>query len=377
MKILLIGPAHPYRGGIATLNDRLALELQSQGHDIEIISFKVQYPSFLFPGKTQFTDSPKPHTVPILQLIHSYNPFNWFRTARKLKSKSPDLIIVRYWLPFMAPSTGTLCKLLRSDNAKVIAITDNIIPHEKRIGDRILTKYFTNQADGFLAMSRSVYNELDGFIGKKPKALSPHPIYDHYGDILQREEAIARLGLSPKFRYILFFGFIREYKGLDVLLEAFAKKNLKEFPLKLIVAGEYYSNEERYSQLIKNLSLEDRVILKTDYIPDNEVNLYFCASDLIAQPYKSATQSGVTQVAYHFNKPMLVTNVGGLSEIVDHDLNGYVVEPTPEAVNQAIANFFSRDRLQEMTKNVIIAKERYSWKTFSNAIFDLYKQIKK
>lgn len=371
MNIVIIGPAHPYRGGIAALNDRLAIELEKQGHRVSIVSFRLQYPKFLFPGKTQFTDSPKPEELKVVRWINSINPINWIVTGLNVRKLKPDLIIVRYWLPFMGPSTGTICRLARTPKNRVIAITDNILPHEKRVGDQLFTRYFVGSADGFIAMSGSVYEELDQFITKKPKLLSPHPVYDHYGALLTREKAIKNLGLDPAFRYVLFFGFIRDYKGLDLLLEAFALMEPEKNKVKLLVAGEFYSNEQKYLDLIDALKLKEHVLLRTQYIDDSQVNNYFCAADLVAQPYKSATQSGVTQVAYHFHKPMLVTNVGGLSEIVDHEQGGYVVAPDSTEIAKALSDFFSKKRMDEMVKHVEFAKERFSWSYFCKSIVDL------
>jgi D-inositol-3-phosphate glycosyltransferase len=375
MKILIIGPAHPFRGGIAALNDRLAQELTKDGHETTLVSFSLQYPNFLFPGKTQYATTPRPEGLRVLELINSINPLNWISTGFKLRKMKADLILVRFWLPFMGPSTGTVCRIAKSKHTKVIAITDNIIPHEKRPGDMLFTRYFTQACDGFLAMSECVYQELDQFRKNKPKQLSPHPIYDHYGKSISREDALTNLNLDPKYRYILFFGFIRDYKGLDLLLEAFAQIDYKKLKIRILVAGEFYSNEKKYTDLIEHLNLKHEVILRTDYIPDNEVNSFFCASDLIAQPYKTATQSGVTQIGYHFDKPMLVTNVGGLAEIVDHNKGGYVVPPTSSDVALALEDFFNMNRKHKMEAHVEISKERFSWSYFCRSIMKIYEQI--
>jgi D-inositol-3-phosphate glycosyltransferase len=373
MKILIIGPANPYRGGIAALNERLAQQLINEGHQVEIISFKVQYPNFLFPGKSQFTNTPAPKDLIISRMINSVNPLNWVLTGFKLRKKRADLVLVRFWLPFMAPSTGTVCKWLKKgSNTKIIAIVDNLIPHEPRIGDKLFTKYFIRQTDAFLAMSECVYNDIKTFSQTQPVTLSPHPIYDHYGERIPAVEARAKLGLEQNMNYILFFGFIRDYKGLDLLLHAMANDRIKKLNIRLIVAGEFYSNEEKFQQLIDSLNLRDNVILHTDYIPENRVNEYFCASNLVAQPYKTATQSGVTQIGYHFHKPMLVTNVGGLSEIIENGKAGFVVEPTPDEIAMAIDRYFENNLEEEMTEEVKRAKERFSWNNFTKAIFESY-----
>ena len=372
MKILLIGPANPYRGGIAALNERLAVELSQKGHDVEIINFTLQYPSFLFPGKTQYTDTKPPEGIKITRMINSINPLNWIVTGNKLKRRKADLVIVRFWLPMMAPSTGTICKLIRRNRiSKIITIVDNLLPHESRIGDRLFTQYFMNQTDGMLAMSDCVFKDLDLFRKKQPKKLSPHPIYDHYGEHISKEKALKMLNLDTSFRYILFFGFIREYKGLDLLLQAISDQQLKSLNLKLIVAGEFYSNESLYTKMIHDLNIIDKVIFKKDYIPENEVNQFFCAADIIAQPYKTATQSGVTQIGYHFHKPMLVTNVGGLSEIIEDGKCGYVVHPDPLSIAKALVDFFDNNREEAMVKEVEKAKDKFSWENFSKSIFEI------
>ncbi len=377
MNILIIGPANPYRGGISALNERLAVQLTNEGHNVEIINFKLQYPGFLFPGKTQYTDALPPKELSIKRMINSINPFNWIATGLKLRKKMADIVIVRYWIPLMAPSTGTICRIIKGNSkTKIISIVDNIIPHEHRIGDNLFTKYFVKSVDGFVTMSDCVFKDIDIFTTGKPKALTPHPIYDHYGEILPLKEAQSKLNLNENFQYILFFGFIRDYKGLDILLNAMANEKVRSLAVKLIIAGEFYSNEKYYQELISSLKIEDRVVLKTDFIPDDEVNKYFCAANLIAQPYKSATQSGVTQIGYHFNKPMLVTNVGGLAEIIEDGVCGYVVEPEHNHVAEAIYDFFTNNREATMTRNVIIAKEKFSWDKMTNTIFSIYKQIK-
>jgi D-inositol-3-phosphate glycosyltransferase len=372
MKILIIGPANPYRGGIAALNERLATQLQKEGHDVEIISFSLQYPKFIFPGKTQYTNALPPEGIKISRMINSVNPLNWVKVGLILKKKKADLILVRFWLPIMAPSTGTICKILKLNHrSKVIAIVDNLLPHESRIGDRIFTQYFINQTDGLIAMSECVFNDLDAFRKNQSKKLSPHPIYDNYGEIILKEEAIRKLKLNISYNYILFFGFIRDYKGLDLLLAAMADPILDNQNLKLIVAGEFYSNEEKYKNIIEKLDIRDKVVLCTEYIPEHEVNQYFCAASLITQPYKSATQSGVTQIGYHFNKPMLVTNVGGLSEIIEDGKCGYVVNPNPDSISKALFDFFENKRESMMVEEVKRAKQKFSWNNFTKSIFEI------
>ena len=278
----------------------------------------------------------------------------------------------------MAPALGTICRIVRKNrHTQLICIADNIIPHEKRIGDCLLTRYFTGKIDGFIAMSREVYKDLEKFVREPVRRYAPHPIYDHYGEIISREKALAHLNLSPEYRYLLFFGFIRNYKGLDLLLEAMADKRLQTGKVKLIVAGEYYGNEAYYQELIHKYELEDRLVLHTSYIPSSEINNYFCAADLVVQPYKSATQSGVTQVGYYFDKPMLVTNVGGLSEIIADKVAGYVVEPTSERIAEAIVDFYENSRATAFTAEMQKLKQKFSWTNLTQNIFSIYEELQK
>lgn len=378
MKITILGPAHPYRGGIAALNERLARQLVDEGHEVNVVSFTVQYPKFLFPGKTQFSEQKTTFNFPIERKINSVSPLNWLKTGWQIKNSRPDILIVRFWLPFMAMSLGSICRIVKINrHTKIISIADNIIPHEKRPGDKLLCRYFIGSIDAFITMSGSVLKDLEKFRYKKPKILTPHPIYDHYGTVEPREKALLNLNLSKEDRYILFFGFIRDYKGLDLLLKAFSNPYFKPNRIKLIVAGEFYADEIKYRELIKELNLEDDVILRTSYISNTEVQHYFNGADIVAQPYKSATQSGVTQIGYHFNKPMLVTNVGGLAETIPHMKVGYVVEPNSDEIAKALIDFFENKRLEEFSDNIIKEKERFSWDKMTGSIMKLAGQIRK
>lgn len=376
-KVVIIGPAHPLRGGIANFNEALSRALTKEGISNVIYSFSLQYPSFLFPGKTQFDTGPKPNDIHVKTVINSVNPLNWLRIANEIAAENPDLIIVRYWLPFMGPCLGTIARRVKKKTgAKVIAITDNVIPHEKRPGDHALTQYFVRSCDGFIAMSKAVLDELKVFTHNTHKKFLPHPIYDIFGNKVDKAIARKHLHLDPQEKLLLFFGFIRKYKGLDLLLRSLADERLKAMNVKLIVAGEFYDNEEEYLRLIKELHLEDRVILQRDYIPGEDVKYYFCASDIITQTYITASQSGVTQIAYHLEKPMLVTNVGGLSEIVPDKKVGYVVEKDPIKIADALVDFYSQNREAEFIRNVETEKEKYSWKTFVNGLMGLAEEIK-
>lgn len=377
-KVVIVGSAHPLRGGLAAYNERLARAYQQRGDEVEIYNFSLQYPSFLFPGKTQYSSEPPPAGLKITSCVNSINPLSWIRMGLKLKKLKPDLVIIKFWMPLMAPCLGTIAGITRwNHHTRIISIIDNIIPHEHRPGDRLLAGYFARNADGFIAMSRSVLKELDGFDARKPKVFCPHPLYDHYGRIVPKNEAKRLLRLDEKSHYLLFFGFIRDYKGLDILLKAFASERFRQLPIKLIVAGEFYTDPKPYRDLISDLKLEEKVIMSNDFIPDSEVYKYFCASDLVVQPYKSATQSGVTQIAYHFDKPMIVTRVGGLEEFVPDNRVGFVVEPDPEVLAEAIARFYTEDLEEKFSANVRLEKMKYSWDRLLNDIDSLAAEIKR
>ena len=375
-RIVIIGPAHPLRGGLASFNQRMALAFQEKGYEVYIYSFSLQYPSFLFPGTTQYSSEPAPDNLKIVSSINSINPISWLNTGLKIRRMKPDIVIFRYWLPFMAPALGSIARIIRGNKkTKVIALTDNVIPHEKRPGDVLLSRFFIKSCEGFISMSKSVLNQLKEFDKTKPRTYHAHPLYDNFGPAISREEALKNLGLDSKYRYILFFGFIRGYKGLDILLNAFASENLRKFPLKLIIAGEYYTDASPYELIIKEKGLNDHLEVHTHFIPDSSVVSYFCAADVVVQPYKNATQSGVTQIAYHFDKPMITTNVGGLSELVPHGKAGYVCEPNSEEINQAIFDFFDQNKMNEFSANVKKEKVKFAWEHFIESIEQLAEDI--
>lgn len=369
-KVIIIGPAHPYRGGIANFNNSLADAFFKNGDDIEILSFKLQYPSFLFPGKTQFESSDPPKNIKIKSIINSINPFNWFNVAREINRKNPDFVIIRYWLPFMGPCLGSIARLLNK-KIKILAITDNIIPHEKRFGDFFLTKYFVSSCDAFVTLSASVLEDLTHFTKSKNKKFTPHPIYDTFGEKIDKSVAKKNLELNINDKYLLFFGFVRKYKGLDLMLHAMSDQRIKELGVKLIVAGEFYDNIDFYLDLINQLDIDSNIILKSDFIEERDVKNYFCASDMITQTYRTATQSGVTQIAYHFERPMLVTDVGGLAEIVPHKKVGYVTTQEPKIIADAIVDFYTNNRELDFEKNTKTEKLKFSWQNLIHTIEDL------
>ena len=369
MKIVILGAAWPYRGGLAVYNERLAREFTAQGDDVTIYTFTLQYPSFLFPGKTQYSTEPAPTDIKIVRSLNSINPLSWGKTGRAIRALQPDILIIKFWLPFMAPCLGRVARIVkRGGKTKVVSILDNIIPHEHRPGDRLFGRYFTHSVDGFVAMSDSVLEDLKQFDTVKPRVFCRHPLYDNFGAKASREEALKFLGLDPEQRYMLFFGLIRDYKGLDLMLKAYADSRFRKMNVKLIVAGEFYSGSEKYFEMEKELGLEGMVVWKSDFVPDSEVRYCFGAADIIVQPYKSATQSGVTQIAYHFEKPMLVTNVGGLAEIVPDGKVGYVVEPDSAQIADALVDFFENSRQDQFTEGILSEKKQYAWSNMTRSV---------
>lgn len=378
--VVIIGPGHPLRGGLATFNQRLAKEFNDQGDSCSIYSFSLQYPKFIFPGKTQYTDEPAPENLTIHTVINSINPFNWIKIGNRLKNEKPDIIIVRFWLPLMGPALGTILRRVRKNrHTKIICIADNVIPHEKRPGDKLFTKYFLQSCDAFITMSEKVMSDLRLFQKDKPAKLVSHPLYDNFGESISKEAARKHLNIPQEENIILFFGFIRKYKGLDLLLEAMAVLKNQQPETKnpkLLVAGEFYEDEKPYQELIDKLNIRDRLLLKTDFIPDSEVKYYLCAADAVIQPYKNATQSGVTPLAYHFEKPMVVTNVGGLPALVPDNKVGLVVEPNADAIAAGISRFY------ELGENYFIPhlrseKQKYSWTVMTATISQIANDIQK
>lgn len=361
---------------MSTYNERLARAFQKRGDEVTIYTFSLQYPGFLFPGKTQYSTDPAPKDLEIKVSVNSVNPLNWIKIGFEIKKLSPDIVIIRYWMPFMAPCLGSIARIIRRNKySKVIAITDNIIPHEKMPGGNLLSSYFVKSCDGFIAMSRAVLDDLGKFDKIRPRAFSPHPLYDNFGEAISKTEAKTRLGLEEKSRYILFFGFIRDYKGLDLLIQAFADKRFRNLPVKLLIAGEFYVDGKPYFDLIDKLGLKELVVLRTEFIENDDIVNYFCASDIVAQPYKDATQSGVTQIAYHFEKPMLTTNVGGLSEMVPDGKVGFVVSPDIAEISEALLRFFNENKEAEFSANAAIEKKRFSWELLLDRIDEVLKKI--
>lgn len=376
-KIIIIGPAHPLRGGLASYDERLAKEFIDQGFDTTIYTFSYQYPGFLFPGTTQFSSEPAPANIPIKIKINSVNPLNWIKVGNELKNLKPDLIIVRFWLPFMGPCLGTILKRVKKNkHTKVICIADNIFPHEKRPGDTLFTKYFIKPVDGFITMSEKVLADLKEFVKDKPAQFVAHPLYDNFGEKIDKGEARNHLKIFGDVHIILFFGFIRKYKGLDILLNAF-KILQQEYGirnLRLLIAGEFYEDEKNYQYLLNDPAIKNQLIVHTQFIADSEVKYYLCAADCVIQPYRSATQSGVTPLAYHFEVPMIVTNVGGLPSLVPNYKVGLIAEPNPRSIAEKIVEYFSIGEAHFLSylRN---EKKKYSWKVMTEAILNLQNDV--
>ena len=369
MKIVVLGPAHPYRGGLASIMETMAREYMRRGHEVAIYTFRVQYPSLLFPGKSQYVDAPAPDDLRIERVVNTVNPLNWIAVGRRLRRERPDMVLMKYWTPFMAPCIGTIARIARGNGVtRVICQIDNVEPHEHHIVDRLFNRYFLGAVDGFVYMSEQVHGELKAYTSA-PMLFSPHPMFENFGEAVDRAEACRRLGLDPDIRYMLFFGLIRDYKGLDLLLRAWASARPEGY--RLIVAGEFYASREKYVSLIDESGLRDEVALHDRFIPDEEVRYYFSAADCLVLPYRSATQSGVTQIAYNFSLPMIVTDVGGLPEIVPDGRTGLVCAPTAEGIADALRRIREGDTLRRLRDNFAEERKRFSWSAMCDRLTEV------
>ena len=373
IKIAIVGPAHPYRGGLASIMESMAREFQSRGSEVDILTFTLQYPKILFPGKSQTVDTPPPTDLNIRRRVSTVNPLSWISVGRELKLMRPDIVLMKYWTPFMAPCFGTIARIARSNgHTRVICQIDNVEPHEHHITDTLFNHYYLNSVDGFIYMSEQVHSELKNYTSR-PALFSPHPIFDNFGERVNREEACKKLGLDPAVRYTLFFGLIRDYKGLDTLLDAWSK--FRRDGHKLLIAGEFYTSAEKYLKQIERLGIKDDIILHDFFIPDEEVRNYFSVADCVVLPYKSATQSGVTQICYNFCTPVIVTDVGGLKEIVPDGRVGYVCPASAEGVHEALEKIYSEDNIARFAEAMQEERKRFTWKAMCDKIEELYSMI--
>ena len=370
MKIVILGPAHPYRGGLASIMETMAREYQSRGHEVVIYTFTVQYPSILFPGKSQFVDTPAPADLRIERVMNTVNPINWVCLGLRLKREKPDMVLMKYWTPFMAPCFGTVARIARTNGVtKFICQVDNVEPHEHHIIDKPCNHYYLKAMDGFVYMSEQVGGELRAYTSV-PAIFSPHPMFENFGTAVDRKLACEKLGLDADTDYSLFFGLIRDYKGLDLLLEAWAKWRPED--RKLLVAGEFYASREKIYSLIETLGLQDSVVMHEGFVADEDVRYYFSAADSLLLPYRTATQSGVTQIAYNFSVPMLVTDVGGLPEIVPDGRVGVVCQPTVDGILDGVKRLYGEGGLQRMKANFVEEKKRFSWATMCDKLLEVY-----
>jgi len=367
---IIIGPGYPFRGGISESNQALHNCFQENGKKSTIVSYSLQYPRLLFPGKKQTmdTDVNQHNNHNTINLINTLNPFSWIKTVNWILKKKPSYVIVRYWHPYFALCLGLIARMLRAKSIFVIAWVDNAYPHESMPFQQFLSGFFFKSCHAFLVMSRSVKDQLVkcGNILDTKIHISPHPVYSVFGDIVDKKIAQKNIGISDfsiqkNEKYILFFGLIRAYKGLDLLLDAMALGKMKHMNVKLIIAGEFYDSKKQYMQKINALNLVDRVVLHDYYIQNKNVKNYFCASDIVVQPYLSATQSGVSMVAINFNKPMILTNVGGLSEYVTHNVDGYLVDPNAESIVSALQDYYDHNREKNFSSILERKKLSYSW----------------
>ena len=373
MRIVIVSTAYPLRGGIAHYNALLARALSGR-HEVETVTFKRQYPSFLFPGTTQ-EEQGEGYDVPAApELVDSVNPFNWLAVGRLIRKRKPDLLLFKYWLPFFGPCFGTIARVVkRNTRTRAVVICDNVIPHEHRPFDRLFTRYLFRTADGFIVQSHAVEKELKEFWPSGRSRYVPHPVYDIFGSPVPRDEARSVLRLSSS-RVLLFFGYVRRYKGLQVLLEAMARLD-PALGVQLLVVGEFYEPEQHYRDLIRTLGLEHVVTIHSEYVPNPDVGRYFSAADAVVLPYTSATQSGIAQIAYNFERPVVVSNVGGLAEIVVDGTSGLIVPPNdPEALAKAIARLYAGSTLETITSGAAAEKTKYTWENLVRGIEELAAQ---
>ncbi len=370
MKITILSTAYPLRGGIAHFIGLLYNKL-SKDNEVNVITFSRQYPSLFFPGKSQMEQGDTVEKIPTSAIVDSINPFNWIKVGLKIKKEAPELLVYKYWMPFFAPCFGMISSLAKKNNkTKILVICDNVIPHERKIGDIVLTKYFFRYVDYFILLSDKVKKDLLSIKPTAKNKVLPHPIYSNFGEPVNKPEARNFLHLNDE-KLILFFGFIRDYKGLDILLESM--KILKnKINLKLIVAGEFYSNEDKYKKLITDLDIKDSLHMFTDFIATSEVKYYFSAADAVILPYKSATQSGIVQIAMNFRKPVIAANVGGLGEVIKNNETGFIVDKeNPAQLAEAILKFYDENKEEDFVKNIEQEVDKYSWEKFIKGITDL------
>ena len=360
---LIIGPAHPYRGGISDTQHELAKALQEQGKTVKLITFTTLYPKFLFPGSSPLSSTQAPKGLNIKQYIHAYLPFGWKKVAKKINELNPTTVVFRYYTPFLAPVYGVIAKNINS-LIKKIALVDNWIPHETKIWDSFLNIYFGKQMDGFTTLSDNVARQV------KKDSLKPvwtgfHPISSSLSDPIDKSLARKRISVSEKTKVVLFFGLIRKYKGLELIIKAFNETPLNNNNIVLYIAGECYENPKKYIDLVSHLGISDRIIFDLTFKNSKEIALIFSASDIVVQTYHTATQSGVTPLAYFYQKPILVSNIKGLRAPIENDKTGEWTSKEPKEIALNIKNMLEDNNYMRYQKNLIKVKNDYLWSSFA------------
>jgi len=366
--IVLIGPHPPFRGGIAHFTERLARGLRQEGQSVLAISFSRLYPRILFPGRSQVEDERTEELQPEC-IIDSLNPVSWSRTSRHILESNGKIAVFMYWMPFFAPAYVRIAQRLKKKGVRIIGIVHNALPHERHVGDRYLTRRFLRKCDSVMVLSRSVQKDVLSLVPDARVRLHPHPVYDQFGEAISQEAARTKLSIEQNGKVLLFFGLVRTYKGLHVLLHALPRV-VRKFPeALLLVAGEFYEDVDIYRKQISKLGIGNHVRLVDRYIPSGEVRDYFSAADVVVQPYIKATQSGVIQTAFQFAIPVIATDVGGLSEAVG-DAGLIVPADNPGALGSAIERFFSEDlksRLQEPARRI---RESSTWARYAQVLLE-------
>lgn len=371
MKIAILSPFHPFRGGLAQLNTNLYKELKKKkGCDVKAFNFTCLYPNILFPGKTQYVEDLKEiDECKSIRILSSINPFSYRKTANLINKYQPDILIIPYWISFLAPAFGIVALFLNK-KIKIVSLVHNALPHERRFFDSSFAKFFFKKCDAFIVMSDYVEKDLLSLIPDAKIINDEHPIYEQFCTNISRKEACEVLNIDKNKRNILFFGLIREYKGLDLLIEAM---NFLDNNYQLIIAGESYVNFEKYQYLIDKSELKENIKVFERYIREDEVSTFFKASDLLVLPYRSATQSGVLAVAYQLEKPIVSTNVGALGTSIKKANTGFVVENiSAESIAKGIESFFSKENIEDYLNNIRSEKERLSWSSFTQRLIDFF-----
>ncbi len=374
--ITILGPAHPFRGGIASFNERLATELQRVGKRVKLLTYTTQYPSLIFPGKNQMTTDPAPANLDISRTFSTINPLSWRSAVSQIKKEKPDLVISRFWLPYTSLSTNYIHRKLKdADQIRQLSIVDNLIPHQNMPGDNWMINQFLQSIDHYVCLSNSVLNDLRNKKNNAKATAILHPIYDHYGDAISKEDAANLLDLNPEYNYLLFFGFIKRYKGLDLLLESLDPSFLKKQNIRLLIAGDVYGSSKAYDDIIAKNKLDDFVHFHKAYVPNDKIAAYFSIADLVVQPYRTATQSGISQIALHFEKPVLVTDVGSLADFVSDKRTGYVVPVEVSAIQNAIETHFTNGNSEEMVQYIQEGKKAFGWDVFAKELLAFAEEI--